>query len=536
MRLRRLDSPRCLHWAVLFLAIGLSACRPIASIPLNEAHTSSSPAGQSEHSATLLSLSSISSPELWATANLPLFEYAMIPNARGDIVQVAATLRPTRYQMDLRFAPETSTVTGQEIVSYTNNEEVSLDAVYFRLFPNLPGLGWTAVSMLTVNGEPVTPQAELEGSALRVPLYPPLLPGASAVFELTFTVQVPTELRGNYGAFAYVDDVLALAGFYPVIPVYDDEGWNIEIAPTYGDILYTDTSLYLVHFTLPANWDVAASGSTLAKRNNSDGTTTWTFVTGPMRDFNLVASPAYMTRETRVGATTVRSHYKPTDSAGGQRVLEYTARALAYFSEAFGLYPFAELEVAATPNTAAGIEYPGLIVLAQRLYGQMDGFLEWATVHEVAHQWWYSLVGNDQVDEPWLDESLAQYATLMYIEETKGSLAATVARQLAFERPYRQLVDEGRDQRVGQPVRAFSESDYGAVVYAKGPLFFDALRKSMGDRAFHTFLRAYLEAYRYRIATPEALLSTAERACGCDVRPIYEEWILGARTVKSPEK
>jgi hypothetical protein len=124
----------------------------------------------------------------------------------------------------------------------------------------------------------------------------------------------------------------------------------------------------------------------------------------------------------------------------------------------------------------------------------------------------------------------------MYIEETKGSLAATVARQLAFERPYRQLVDEGRDQRVGQPVRAFSESDYGAVVYAKGPLFFDALRKSMGDRAFHTFLRAYLEAYRYRIATPEALLSTAERACGCDVRPIYEEWILGARTVKSPEK
>ncbi len=352
-------------------------------------------------------------------------------------------------------------------------------------------------------------------------------------FQLDFTVQVPTDLKGNYGAFAYVDNVLALAGFYPVIPVYDDEGWNVEIAPTYGDIVYTDTSLYLVRFTLPAGWDVAASGSTLAMQDNADGTTTWTFVTGPMRDFNLVASPDYVTSETRVGATIVRSHYKPADSAGGQRALEYTTRALEYFSETFGPYPFAELDVAATPNTAAGIEYPGLVVIAQRLYEQVDGFFEWATVHETAHQWWYSLVGNDQVDEPWLDESLAQYATLMYVEKTKGPLAAAAVRQVAFERPYRQLVDEGRDQMVGQPVRAFSESDYGAVVYAKGPLFFDALRKAMGDRTFHAFLRAYFEAYRYRIATPEGLLATAEEACGCDVRSMYEEWILRASTTIS---
>lgn len=532
MKLRPLDSPIQLRLAILLLAIGLVACLPVASIPSDKAYFPSPPAGLEEQSTSsshsLLPLP----PEPWTADDLRLFEYAMTPAARGDIAQVVAALHPTRYQMDLRFDPAAHTVAGREIVRYTNNEGVPLDAIYFRLFPNLPGLGWAAVSMLTVDGTPVTPRAELEGSALRVPLHPPLSPSSSVTLELDFTVQVPIELGSNYGAFAYVDGVLALAGFYPVIPVYDDEGWNVEIAPTYGDIIYTDTSLYLVRFTLPTGWQVAASGSALSVRDNGDGTTTWTFVTGPMRDFNLVASPDYMVSETRVRATTVRSYYKPADSAGGQRALEYAARALEYFSEAFGPYPFAELDVAATPNTAAGIEYPGLIVIAQRLYEQMDGFFEWATAHETAHQWWYSLVGSDQVDEPWLDESLTQYATLMYVEKTKGPLAAMAARQLAFERPYRQLVEEGRDQPVGQPVRAFSEGDYGAVIYAKGPLFFDALRKTMGDQAFHAFLRAYFKAYRYRIATPEALLATAGEVCHCDVRPVYEEWILNAHTTK----
>jgi aminopeptidase N len=300
-------------------------------------------------------------------------------------------------------------------------------------------------------------------------------------------------------------------------------------------MVYADTSFYLVRFTLPAGWTVAASGITLAVEDNADGTVTWTLAAGPMRDFNLVASPRYLTSEAQAGPTLVRSHYRPEDEVGGKQALDYAARALRYFDETFGPYPFTELDVAATPTTAGGIEYPGLIVIAQRLYGQLTllsgtgigGFLEWATVHETAHQWWYSLVGNDQVDEPWLDEALTQYVTLMYVEATYGQAAATLARQLVFERPYRQLVEEGRDQPVGQPVRAFSEGDYGAVVYSKGPLFFQSLRDQMGDAAFLAFLQAYFKAYRYRVATPERLLTTAEEACRCNLQPVYERWILG---------
>jgi len=254
-----------------------------------------------------------------------------------------------------------------------------------------------------------------------------------------------------------------------------------------------------------------------------------------MRDCNLVASPRYLTSEAQVGPTVVRSFYQPEDEAGGKRALDYAVRALQYFNETFGTYPFTELDVAATPTTAGGIEYPGLIVITQRLYGEpalvpgtkVGGFFEWATVHETAHQWWYSLVGSDQVDEPWLDEALTQYATLMYVEATYGQAAAAAVRWIVFEQPYRRLVEEGRDQPVGQSVRAFNGDDYGLVVYAKGPLFFQALRDKMGDATFLAFLQAYFKAYRYRIATPEALLTVAEKTCRCNVQPVYEYWIRG---------
>ncbi len=510
-----------LAWTLLVCGVLLAgACYPWAQA--QSGPTLDRPLPGSTVTAVAMATTVVSPP-----FDLRPFEQAMTPAARGDVARYVAAARPTRYLIDVRFDPETRWLTGQETVVYTNNEPVPLRAVYFRLFPNLPDFGQAGVAMLTVDGQVVTPQPELKGTALRVALPQTLRPGAQVTFELEFAVEAPATLGGNYGSFAFANDVLALAGFYPMIPVYNDEGWNLEIAPPYGDIVFSDTSLYLVNFTLPAGWQVAASGSTLAVNEHADGTATWTIASGLMRDFTLVASPLYEISEQRVGDVVVRSYYKPDDAAGGRRALAYAARALAYFGETFGPYPFAELDVAATPTLAAGIEYPGLIVIADRLYDEVDGFFEWAVVHETAHQWWYSLVGNDQVDEPWLDEALSQYATLMYIEHTKGNAAAQAARATAFEEPYHRLKEAGRDQAVGQPVRAFRQEEYGPVVYSKGPLFFDALRAQIGENSWRTFVRNYFATYRYGIATPQGLLDAAQAACLCDLRPLYRRWIAG---------
>jgi hypothetical protein len=475
---------------------------------------------------------------------LPSPEPTPVPTPVVDLQELApygADLRPefvsnvqtvpdaTRYFIQVTLAPEESpTLTGVERVRYTNTETVPLDALYFRLYPNLPGYGGLmSVERVVLNGALVETTLEAESSALRVPLYPPLAPGAVVDLTLWFRDTLPTDTSAGYGLFAFTDGVYALAGFYPTIPVYDDEGWNVEVAPPYGDATFTDVAFYQVHLTVPADLTVVTSGSTLEKLDNNDGTHTWVAVGGPMRDFYVAMSADYGVASQEVDGTLVNSYYRSAQAEGGQRALQYAANALRLFSEEFGPYPYSELDVVATPTNAGGIEYPGAIVVAQRLYDHPGGFFELATAHEVAHQWWYGLVGNDQLDEPWLDESLANYSAYVYYQGTAGQAQADVIKQQVFDAPYHAAQEAGQDRAVAGPVASFSEGNYSAIVYGKGPLFFDAVRAKLGDDAFFAALQAYLKAHRYGIAYPEDLIAAFDDTSGQKIDGLYDFWILG---------
>jgi aminopeptidase N len=100
-----------------------------------------------------------------------------------------------------------------------------------------------------------------------------------------------------------------------------------------------------------------------------------------------------------------------------------------------------------------------------------------------------------------------------------------------FEVSFQTLLREGRDQKVNQPVAAFTEGNYGPVVYQKGPLFFKALREAIGDAKFEAFLKVYFGQNRYGIATPERLLAAAESVADkATVRSLYAQWIESATT------
>jgi len=455
------------------------------------------------------------------------YEAAMLPDFRSD---VAAFAQATRYVIDFTVYPEDALVVGHQRVLYTNTEDVPLNEVYFRLFPNTPGYGGTAtVERLLVNGRPASVTAELENSALRVSLPDPLLLGEQVDFTLDFRVHLSTTPFEGYGQLAYRDGVVTLANVYPVIPVYDDEGWNVELAAPYGDATYTDTSLYRVRCTAPAEMVVATSGSQVSWTDNGDGMATWTFVSGPMREFNLVMSSDFQVISTTVGEVVVNSYALPADAVGSRRALDYASNALRAYDTHFGSYPFAEFDVVEVPlNGAGGIEYPGLVVVDAAIYNQKHGFFEHATVHETAHQWWYSLVGSDQVDEPWLDEALTNYSVVVYFEEVYGPEWAESFVQDYFVHNYEEIVAAGRDEVVGRPVAEFSEEQYGPIVYVKGPLFFHYLRQQVGDETFFAILRTYFQHYRYGIATPEGFLAVANQVSGQDITPLYEKWILSA--------
>jgi aminopeptidase N len=149
-------------------------------------------------------------------------------------------------------------------------------------------------------------------------------------------------------------------------------------------------------------------------------------------------------------------------------------------------------------------------------------FLESTTAHEVAHQWFYNLVGNDQLDEPWLDEAVTSYSTYRYYVDQHGQRLADAYFSNFIDRWNRV---ERAEIPVGLPVADYNETEYSAIVYGRGPVFLRELEETMGRETFDAFLRDYVAQYRWDIATTAAFRALAEQHCGCDLGALFAEWV-----------
>jgi aminopeptidase N len=382
---------------------------------------------------------------------------------------------------------------------------------------------------LKVDGGSVTPSFELEDSLMTVPFSSALEPKQSAVIKMDFAVTVPQTLESNYGVLAYAEDVLAMAHAYPMIAVYDDEGWNAEIPPESGDVTYADASFYIVRVSAPKDVVLVTSGREVG-RDEAGPVQTLVAASGPARDFYIVASPLYEEVSQTFGEVTIHSYAPQESRHGAQMALEVASQSIEDFSVHYAPYPYTELDIVSTPTLALGIEYPGMIAITSRIYNVKRNFgdvpasvyMESTVAHEAGHQWFYNLVGDDQLDDPWLDEALTQFATLQYYADEYGANGEAGFRKSLEGR----WADVG-DARIpiGLPVAAYSEQEYGAIVYGRGPLFFVALRDEMGKEVFDGFIKDYTETLAWDIATPEKLRSMAEEHCSCELTSLFEEWV-----------
>ncbi len=516
---------RLVLFFVLILAFLASACNPA---PESTESLSASPSVVTPTPAIPTQTPSPTPTPTPAIPNPTLFDTTWddrTPFAAGLIssAQDALMTHPgaSIYHLDFTISNDLTFVSGNMEVRYTNTEDVELNEVIFRLFPNILG-GKMEVSDVAVNGQPTKTLLEAENSVLRVALHAPLLPGEQTVFSMSYQVHVPTTVGANYAVLSFLDDILALAHAYPMIPAYDrDQGWYTDVPPNYGDVTYNDIAYYLVRVSLPSNQIVQASGVEI-DRMEEDGRQILTFAAGPMRDFYLVSSARYQIIEARSDETIFRAFSPAEQSEANKLALQYAMDAVGVFNHYYGVYPYTELDIAATPTLAGGVEYPGIIVIALSLYDPEQRFFEFATAHEAGHQWFYNVVGNDQIHHPWLDESLTQYNTLLYFKEIYGEAGYELARS-SQQRRWDYIGDA--DIPLDLPVAAYDESEYSGIIYGRGGIFFDELRKQIGDEAFERFQKSYYRTYQWGIATTEGLKETAEEACRCDLTEMFDSWV-----------
>ncbi len=459
----------------------------------------------------------------------------MRPAYQGD---AAALAMASRYAIAFQVEAD-GRFEGRQVVRMTNSETAALDRLVFRLLPNgrkSYGGGSLEVRRAVLNGAVLPVTLNDDATVLELGLPQPLQVGDSLTITLDFAGAVPHDFGPNgpggggdetgYGIFNLAKNVLSLANAYPILAVYDAQGWNVDPVSAIGDSVYSDMSFYSVKLCLPSGWTVAATGVEVSR----DDECSW-HVGGPVRDFFIAASPDFKMLEQQVGQVMVRSIYLPDDKAAAQQALTIAVRAVEVFEQRFGEYVFNQLDVVETPLIyASGVEYPGLVLIDADLYEAPDGAgFPMTIAHEVAHQWWYSLVGNDVFDEPWLDEGLATYSSVLYIEDTPGAMRAQDYLDYWRGR-WDMLRQAGQDEAVTMPLSYFEQPEkqkaYSPVVYLKSALFYEALREKIGDQAFFSALRKYYQQERYQVASSADLLAIFEQESGQRLKPFYDEWLF----------
>ncbi|HEX7021482.1 MAG TPA: M1 family metallopeptidase [Trueperaceae bacterium] len=424
------------------------------------------------------------------------------------------------YHLRLQLSDDLARVTGTEEVRATNRSDSSWREIVFRLYPNTLG-SRLEVSAARVNAVAVEPVLENQDTVLRLPLPRALAPGDSLVATLHFELRVAREPALGYGRLGIYPDVLSLAHGYPILAVYQHGAWDRAVPPNLADPTFAVSSLYLVEVSAPAGQTLVASGQERSRVLDGDRQTV-VFAAGPVREFYLASARGYTRQSLTLGETTIRSFAPAALSAGAGRALHYAEDALRVYSRRFVRYPYRELDVVAVPVRAGGIEYPGIINVANSLYDQQRGFFEGVVAHEVAHQWFYGLIGNDQVAEPWLDESFAQYATLLYYLDVRGAAAAR-----SFRASLRADWADARnhDMAIGLPATAYTEHSYSPIVYGRGPLFLAELAQDLGQDRLNEILRDYAEHYEFGVADTEDFRRLAETDCACDLGSLFRTWV-----------
>lgn len=520
---------------LLFLVI-LTGCKGFSNRSYLPTLPGTAPADGTPTPTTIFTLAAPSSNDLDSIPAPNLFDYSWTDRFpyKDDLVPGARSVLNERfdrsvYHLMVNIAKDYLSMTVKEEVLYTNHEDSTLDKIVLRMYPAIFGAKVTYHRFL-VDGVEAQPVVRSNESVIEFPLKDGLKVGTSIVLSIDLELQMPSDPSGNYQVFGFVDNLLTLAHFYPIIAVYDADGWHDETPPSYGDVVYSDTSYYLVEVTLPGDAVLVSSGISKEQQRTDDRQTVF-LAGGPMRDFFIAAGSGLEKISRQVGDTTVNSYANHEVLDGSRKALDTAAEAIRIFDEKIGSYPYTEFDVLATSTTALGVEYPGVTVINRTIYqpdektgGASNSiYLESTVAHEVGHQWFYNVVGDDQVNQPWLDESLAQYITGLYFADRYSDQAAEGFKDSWYSRWQGVKL---QDIPIGLPVKDYDPKTYGAIVYGRGPIFLTTLHDDMGAAVFDQFLKDYYRQNMWENVNGELFMKNAEAACSCDLSGLFNKWIF----------
>ena len=456
------------------------------------------------------------------------------------LVGCGGQVQLSSYDIVCEYDENSHTLTCEQNVNYVNRSNNTLNeicfflypnsfkeiavsnAYYDRAYPNGDSFGDIEIESVKIGDKDAEFNIENE-AILNVTLFSDLFPNESIEINLSYVVN----LANVYHRLGYGDNAVNFGNFYPILCVYDD-GFVKNSFASNGDPFYSDIANYNVQITFPSNYTLATSGEALGSTNENSKTTTE--IKGEkLRDFCFVLSTKFEVISKTINDVNVNYYYYDDENA--EEYLTLACEVIEEFSSSFGDYPYKNVNVVKTNFCFGGMEYPNLVYISDEIADAET--YRYVIVHELAHQWWYSLVGNNEYEEAWLDESLTEYSTALFFERHDYGLnyddiiAGADSTYRLFVDVYSNVlgdVDESMNRNLGE---FETEPEYVNCVYTKGVLMYDGLRKTLGDSKFFKCLKDYFENFRYKNASGADLINSFSSSSHRNLEGYFSSWLNG---------
>lgn len=441
---------------------------------------------------------------------------------------------PIQYQIQARLDEKKMTIEGSESITYRNTSKDTLKQLVFHTYADANLSESTQTTMFKHSNEEISknnpdkkPEDFLGGidiekvtiggqaldfsnkdQAMSVKLEQPLQPGESVSVHVHFNLKIP------YGSqrLSYYKDIINGAHWFPVMSVYDEAKHEWDSKPyskTFETDYYTSAD-YEVQFNVPDQYQVVMPGTITTRDDAETGRKVVSTVAENTREFAFFASPNFKVDSVTRNGLTVEYYY--FDNQPGKKkiidgYIDQAFKAIDFFSDKYGKYPYPEFRIVESYVEGVAIEYSRLIQMGQIGVNSAPE-QDTVFVHEIAHQWFHALIGNNSETESFLDEGFADFSKVYFSEKQGDTMNGF--KSIQFD-----------DSTVDKAIASTNDEvgDWASpVYYDKGRQAIYQLYRSVGEEKFDAFMKEYFKRYVYQNATIDGLLQTIEDVLGKEAR------------------
>ena len=453
----------------------------------------------------------------------------------NDTMQIVDDKQINNYIIDVVFNDKDKIIECNQNITYVNNTGKTLDKLYMHIYPNAfsdsetcpfekeemeqaypNGFNRGYIDILNILNSNKKLKYNITGDKkdiLEIQLDKELKKGEKCSIDMKYNVKLPNCL----GRFGYGDDTINITNWFPIACVYDEKGWNLGSYSAIGDPFYSDTSNFTVNILVPNKYEIASTGSIIEEKKDKDKKLC-KLQAKKVRDFAFILSDKFKIKKDTYKGVNINT-YNLNEKLSTE-VTKIAKDSISIFSDLFGEYPYDTYSVIASDFYIGGMEYPTLVMIDQSLYNEKDKFLlEYVIAHETAHQWWYSVIGNDEISEPWLDEALTEYSTVLYFEEKYGKeVGSKLIKTMEM-----QTRNHSSEDIFKATTQYKNSIDYSLNVYTKGALAFNEVRKKVGDEVFFETLKEYYNTYMFQNVNGAKFVDLWNKK-GIDIDKIISEY------------